>query len=36
MIKTEEEKIITVRRGYVVVQRIISEVEFKPKSEFLT
>ncbi|HPS88242.1 MAG TPA: DNA-directed RNA polymerase subunit beta', partial [Spirochaetota bacterium] len=35
MIKTEEEKIITVRRGYVVVQRIISEVEFKPKSEFL-
>jgi len=35
MIKTEEEKIITVRRGYVVVQRIISEVEFKPKSEFI-
>jgi DNA-directed RNA polymerase subunit beta' len=35
MIKTEEEKIITVRRGYIVVQRIISEVEFKPKSEFL-
>jgi len=35
MIKTEEEKIITVRRGYVVVQRIISDVEFKAKSEFL-
>ncbi len=35
MIKTEDEKIITVRRGYVVVQRIISDVEFKPKSEFL-
>ena len=35
MIKTEEEKIITVRRGYIIVQRIISEVEFKPKSEFI-
>ncbi len=35
MIKTEEDKIITVRRGYIVVQRIISEVEFKPKSEFM-
>ncbi len=35
MIKTEEDKIITVRRGYIVVQRIIAEVEFKPKSEFI-
>ncbi|MCL1864433.1 MAG: DNA-directed RNA polymerase subunit beta' [Spirochaetes bacterium] len=34
MIKTEGEKIITVRRGFIVVQRIISEVEYKPKSEF--
>ncbi|HPD79015.1 MAG TPA: DNA-directed RNA polymerase subunit beta', partial [Spirochaetota bacterium] len=35
MIKTEEDKIITVRRGYVVVQRIVSEVEIRAKTEFL-
>jgi len=35
MIKTEEDKIITVRRGYVVVQRIVSEVETRAKTEFL-
>ncbi|MCL2155567.1 MAG: DNA-directed RNA polymerase subunit beta', partial [Leptospirales bacterium] len=34
MIKTEGEKIITVRRGYIVIQRIIFEVEYKPRSEF--
>ncbi|HPJ36067.1 MAG TPA: DNA-directed RNA polymerase subunit beta' [Spirochaetota bacterium] len=35
MIKTEEEKVITVRRGYIIVQRIISEIDLKPKTEFL-
>jgi DNA-directed RNA polymerase subunit beta' len=34
MIHTEEDKIITVRRGYLIVQRIISDVDIKPKSEF--
>jgi len=34
MIHTEEDKIITVRRGYLIVQRIISEVDIKSKSEF--
>ena len=34
MIHTEEDKIITVRRGYIIVQRIISEVDIKSKSEF--
>ncbi len=34
MIKTEEEKILTVRRGYLIVQRIISEMEVDTKSEF--
>jgi len=33
MIHTENDKIITVRRGYLVVQRIISELEIDPKSE---
>ncbi len=35
MIQTEEEKIITVRRGYIIVQRIISETELKAKTEVL-
>ncbi len=35
MIQTEEEKIITVRRGYIIVQRIISETELKSKAELL-
>ncbi|HOP28669.1 MAG TPA: DNA-directed RNA polymerase subunit beta' [Spirochaetota bacterium] len=35
MIQTEEEKIITVRRGYIIVQRIISETELKSKTELL-
>ncbi|HPS57157.1 MAG TPA: DNA-directed RNA polymerase subunit beta' [Spirochaetota bacterium] len=35
LIKTEENKIITVRRGYIVVQRIISETEIKGKPELL-
>jgi DNA-directed RNA polymerase subunit beta' len=35
MIQTEESKIITVRRGYIIVQRIISETELKPKTELL-
>ncbi len=36
MIKTEDEKIITVRRGYLVIQRIISEMEIDAKSEFVS
>jgi DNA-directed RNA polymerase subunit beta' len=33
LIKTEEKKVISVRRGYLVVQRIISEMPFKGEIE---
>ncbi len=35
MIQTEEDKIITVRRGYLIIQRIISDIDIKAKSEFV-
>ena len=33
-IKTEDKKTISVRRGYLIVQRVISETSFKGEAEF--
>ncbi len=34
-IKTEEKKVISVRRGYLIVQRVISETAYKGEAEFI-